>query len=75
MAIHIPAALLPDPESTGEVAEYVLTEESAWIKVPGGLTVHIRLTDEGMIVNIYGKEGADAEAIASACAFFEEEPK
>jgi len=73
MAIHIPAALLPDPESTREVPEYVLTEESAWIKVPGGLTVHIQLTDEGVVIDIYGKEGVDADAVASAYAFFEEE--
>jgi hypothetical protein len=53
-------------------SEYVLVEDNCWIRV-GNLSVYVKKTDEGVVVDIYplGWESEDP-ALASTYAWFQE---
>ena len=63
------------PLKGGEINDFVLKDNSCWIDVDN-LTVYIHKTDEGVIVDIYGKKDgktlADEGPISSTYAFFNE---
>lgn len=49
-------------------SDYVLESDSCWITV-GKLSVYIKKTDDGVVVDIYPRGAEDCEAIASTYAF------
>jgi len=51
--------------------DYILTGESAWVTV-GAISVYIKKTDEGVVVDLYPTGDEMNDSIASTYAFFDE---
>lgn len=53
---------------TGDYVANLAKNESLWLTV-GNASLYIKRTDEGVVVDIYGKGREDGESVASTYAF------
>jgi hypothetical protein len=67
------AALRPVLSQDGLEHEFVLADdaEDAWVRI-GSISVHLKRTCEGVVVDLYPYEAEDADAIAGTWATFDE---
>lgn len=65
-------AIVPDDPSQHDGTDFTLVQDSAWITVKG-FSVYLKKTDEGVVVDIYKRDGECDDPVASTYAYDGEE--